>query len=75
MRSLGGHLIRVSDYRGNGTGAGVDLLDDDFDYANATEEELRDRVLELEGELNFYKPMFIWLASNALIVGYCGLPW
>ncbi len=34
-------------------------MDDDFNVNNATEEELKEYIHELESELEFYKPMFI----------------
>ncbi len=37
---------------------------DDYDYNSYTEDELRERVYELEDELDFYKPMFIWSAET-----------
>ncbi len=34
-------------------------MDDNFNVNNATEEELKEYIDELESELEFYKPMFI----------------
>jgi len=39
----------------------TDPTSPDYDpFAGFDNEKLRDEVEHLEGELNFYKPMFIW---------------
>ncbi len=70
MDSFHSHFISVSEFQktnnNNNTShswtslLGMSNRDTGFDFAGATEEELVEYAKDLEQELDFYKPMFIW---------------
>ena len=68
MDTFHSHFISVSEFQKTNNNSshswasvlGMTNRDTGFDFAGATEEELVEYAKDLEQELDFYKPMFIW---------------